>query len=146
MKKQDFSYTITVNKTAKEVFDKVNQVSKWWISNVDGKATETDDIFTVSLGTTSKTFKVVELIPEKKMVWEVTDCYLPWNTDVNEWKDTRLVWEIAAKDDGVQLSFTHAGLAPNLECYQQCAKSWSAYLQESLFRFISQGEGMPNMF
>ena len=145
MKKQEFNCSITVNITAKEAFEKISHVSEWWVSNVEGSTQNMNDIFTVSLGTTWKRFKIIEVIPDSKVVWEVIDCNLPWNTDLQEWKGTWIVWEISTSNNFTKINFTHAGLT-ELDCADQCEKAWSSYIQESLFKFITKGKGLPNKF
>ncbi|MBS1525546.1 MAG: SRPBCC domain-containing protein [Bacteroidetes bacterium] len=142
---QYINCSITANITAREAFEKISHVSRWWISNVEGKSANPGDIFTVSLGTTWVTFKLVEVVPEKKVVWEITDCFLPWLNDKTEWTGSRIIWNVQRANGGVEISFTHT-LAPEMECFNQCEKAWTAYIKESLFNYIKEGKGMPNKF
>src|SRR6266498_4506507 len=143
---QDFTCSIIANITAKEAVEMISHVSEWWISNIKGKSQKLNDVFTVRLGTTWKTVKIIKVVPDKKVVWQVTDCYLPCNNDKTEGKNTKIVWEVSTTKDSTQISFTHLGLVPELQCYNQCKKSWSSYIKESLFKFITQGKGLPNKF
>jgi len=145
MENHDYNATIHVNVTAQEAFEKISSVSEWWISNVEGNTQKLNDVFTVSLGTTWKKFKIIEVVPDKKVVWLITDCCLPWNDDTTEWKNTRIVWEVSATKDSTQISFTHVGLG-DLDCGNQCMNSWNNYIKQSLFNFITKGKGLPNKF
>ena len=51
MKIQDYTVTITVNATAKEAFDSINNVSRWWTENLEGSSQKLNDEFTVHFGT-----------------------------------------------------------------------------------------------
>jgi hypothetical protein len=143
MKKQDYKASITVNATAQEVFKSINSVSDWWTTNFEGNSEKLNDVFTVRFGETFITVKVVELIPYKKILWQVVDCYKHWLKDKKEWKDTTMSWEISAKENATQISFTHIGLVPGIECYNGCEKAWNFYVNESLFKLLAEGKGIP---
>ena len=144
MKKQDYSTSIPTNATPKESFKCVNSVSKWWTENIEGSSQNPDGIFTVRFGTTWKTFKIIEFVPDKKVVWQVTDCNMPWNKNKTEWKNTKIVWEVSKKDNKTQIRFTHLGLVPDFECFDACSNAWTDYLQNSLKNLITTGKGQPN--
>jgi len=143
MKKQDYTISITVDTTAQEAFNSINSVSKWWTENLEGSSQKPDDEFTVRFGETFITVKIVELIPNKKILWHVIDCYKHWLKDKKEWKDTTMSWEISAEKNATQISFTHIGLVPGIECYNGCEKAWNFYVKESLFKLLTEGKGIP---
>lgn len=145
MKKQDYNTTITVNATAQKVYKNINNVSDWWSRSFEGHSKKLDDIFTVHFGETSITVKIVELIPNKKVVWHVIDCYKHWLKDKKEWKDTRMNWEISSEKNATQIHFTHIGLVPGVECYDGCEKAWDFYIKVSLFKLLSEGKGTPEL-
>ena len=143
MKKQDYNATIVAKTSAAEAFSNFNRVSAWWTENTEGDTDSLDSVFTIHFGEAFVTFKVVEFIPEKKVVWLVTDCYLHWLNDKKEWKDTRISCEFSTEKELTQLHFTHIGLAPGIECYDGCVKGWDQYFKDSLFRLITEGKGLP---
>ncbi|MGI8952777.1 MAG: SRPBCC domain-containing protein [Chitinophagaceae bacterium] len=143
MKKQDYNVTITVKATAKEAFKNINSVSKWWTENLEGSLQKLNDVFTVYFGETFVTFKIIEVVPDKKIVWLVTDCYLHWLKDKKDWKGTKIVFEILEQKDSTKIIFTHVGLVPEIECYNDCIKGWDQYIKGSLFKLISEGKGLP---
>jgi hypothetical protein len=145
MKKQDYNTTITVNATAQEAFENINNVSDWWSKSFEGHSKKLNDIFTVYFGETSVTVKIVELVPNKKVVWHVIDCYKHWLKDKKEWKDTKMTWEISSGKNATQIHFTHFGLVPGVECYNGCEKAWNFYIKESLFKLITEGKGLPEL-
>ncbi|WP_309640537.1 hypothetical protein [Flavobacterium sp.] len=144
MKNQDYTTSMTVATAANEVFESINSISKWWTENVEGRSQQVDDVFTVRFGATFITLKVIESIPDKKIVWLVTDCNKHWLQNKKEWKDTQIVWEIATNSKATQIDFTHLGLIPNLECYGACENAWTDYLHNSLMHLILTGKGQPN--
>lgn len=145
MKNQDYNCSITVGITAKEALEMISHVSEWWISTVEGNTQKLNDEFTVRFGTTWKAFKITEVVADKKIVWSVTDCNLPWNTNLKEWKNTKVIWELSKEKDKTKISFTHVGLA-ELDCGTQCSNSWGNYIKQSLFKLITEGKGFPNKF
>ena len=88
--------------------------------------------------------KITEVIPNKKVVWQVMDNYFSFTKDKSEWKDNKIIFEITEKDNKTQLQFTQVGLAPEYECYDICENAWSTYIQKSLHSLITTGKGQPN--
>jgi hypothetical protein len=143
MKKRDYHTSIRVNATVQEAFKNINSVSDWWTTSFEGHSEKLNDVFTVRFGETFITVKIVELIPYRKILWRVVDCYKHWLKDKKEWKDTKMSWEISAEKYATQISFTHIGLVPGIECYEGCEKAWSFYVKESIFKLLAEGKGIP---
>ncbi|HUP10858.1 MAG TPA: hypothetical protein VM187_01555, partial [Niastella sp.] len=89
-------------------------------------------------------FKIVELVPGKKVVWQVLDNYFKFTNDSNEWKGNTIVFDISTNNNKTELRFTQAGLTPEYECYEVCMKAWSNYVKNSLYKLITTGKGEPN--
>ena len=143
MKKQDYTATILVKATANKAFQCINQVTAWWTENIVGSSEKLNDVFTTHFGETFVTMKIVESVPDKKLVWNVADCYLHWLADKKEWKGTQIVFEISAEGDSTRIQFTHIGLEPQVECYDMCVKGWDQYFKGSLAKLINEGTGLP---
>jgi len=144
MKKQDYHTSIRVDATPHEAFESINSVSHWWTENLEGDSRKPDDEFTVRFGDVhySKQ-KLIEVIPDKKVVWLVTDSKLNFLKDKDEWTNTRIVFEIISQDKQTEVHFTHIGLTPEIECFDACSNAWSQYIQQSLRRLIRTGKGQP---
>jgi hypothetical protein len=84
---------------------------------------------------------VTQLIPDKKMVWTVDECYMPWYSDKQEWKDTQMIFELLEKEGETRLTFTHEGLTPDVECYKDCKPGWTHWITRSLFSYLITGKG-----
>jgi Activator of Hsp90 ATPase homolog 1-like protein len=143
MKKQDYMSTILVKATTNKAFKSINDVAAWWTENIEGSSEKGNDVFIVHFGEAFVTMKIVESVPDKRVVWNVTDCYLHWLADKKEWKDTRIVFDISAEGDSTRIEFTHVGLTPQVECYDSCVKGWDQYIKDSLSRLINEGKGLP---
>ncbi|MCW3125819.1 MAG: hypothetical protein JWO03_1477 [Bacteroidetes bacterium] len=140
----DYTTTLLVDQSPKEVFHAINNVSNWWTAAVEGSTEKLNDIFTVHFGETFITSKVTELIPGQKIVWHVTDCNKHWLKNKKEWVGTTMTWEISQKDSKTQIHFTHEGLVPTLECYGGCSNAWDEYIKDSLYKLLTEGVGMPS--
>jgi hypothetical protein len=141
VKEQSFHTSIEVAVTPAEAFNHINNVSKWWIRNFKGESTSLNDEFSVTVpGQHYSKHKLIELVPDKKVVWLVTDSTLDWiKKDKNEWTNTKMVFEITPKGDKTVIKFTHEGLVPDQECYAKCSKGWSGIIMERLYGFITEG-------
>lgn len=142
MNTSDFTTTITVDNSAQEVFYAIKNVRGWWQGEVTGHSHQLNDEFEYRMKDIhfSKQ-KVVELVPNQKVVWLVTDSNLSFTKTKNEWTGTKIVFEITEANDKIILTFTHQGLIPSFECYGGCSNGWSKLIQESLFSLITTGKG-----
>jgi len=143
MKNKDLTTVLQINVSAKEAFDKISKVGDWWATNIIGNTKNLNDVFDVRFGKTFSTIKITECIADKKIVWSIMDSSLPLFNDPQVWKDTQIVWEISDENNSSQITMTHIGLTPENECYPDCKKGWSFYVQQSLAKLITEGKGLP---
>jgi len=144
MKSQDFNCSITANVTAEEAMDAISKVATWWEKDITGVAEKLNDEFTVHFSQESFVkFKITEFIPETKVVWAVTDCYLPWFNNKTEWTGTNIIFVISTENNQTIMHFTHKGLVPQVECYEMCVKGWTQYIPGSLLKLLTERVGQP---
>ena len=140
-----FTTTFLVEQSPEEVFDAVNNVRGWWSGNIEGSTDKLGAEWTYRYKDMHRSKqKITELVPGKKIVWHVLDSYLSFVKDKTEWNGTDVVFEISKKDGKTQLKFTHAGLVPDFECYDDCSNAWGGYINGSLRNLIIKGKGRPN--
>jgi uncharacterized protein YndB with AHSA1/START domain len=144
MNNQNFTATIEVEKSPQTVFNSItNDVAKWWGGkDLKGNSTKLNDEFIIHHeGAHYSKQKLVEVIPDKKIVWLVTESTLHWlQNDKQEWTNTKMIFEITPKGDKTVLHFTHEGLVPGRECYAKCEQGWSMVIKDWLLHFITDGK------
>lgn len=141
MKKQDFTTTIVVDQTPKQVFAAINNPQNWWSGEINGNTTKLNDEFTYRYKDLhfSKQ-RIVEMIPGQKVAWLVTESSINYAEDKKEWTGTKIVFEISEQDNKTRLRFTHLGLDPDIECFDSCSSSWSQLIGQALFALITTGK------
>ncbi len=140
------SYTKTMRiqappRTVYEAVTTVSGLEGWWSNDTFSKNGE----ITVRFGEIFQTLKLRDLAPDKNVVWEFTEHYLPLEgtTQTDDWVGTSASFDIQPNSDGSSsLVFTHVGLTPQLDCYDECFAGWNLYL-ESLKQYIEHGTGTP---
>ncbi len=145
MNTPDFTTTLVVDQTPKQVFDAITNVRGWWSEEIEGDTDKLNAEFKYHYEDVHNCkMKIIEFIPDEKVVWFVLDNYFKFTHDTSEWINTKIRFEISEKDTRTQLRFTHHGLVPEYECFEICRDAWTNYIQKSLRDLISTGKGMPN--
>lgn len=133
----NFTYNFSTDKTASEVYNFLLDSTKWWVGfyeeTITGSSQNIGDEFSFFAGGGMHITKqkLVELIPSKKIAWLVIESNLSYLKDHNEWNNTKLIFNISKNSTGDTLvQFTHEGLAPQVECYNQCSSTWLHYLEQ----------------
>jgi Activator of Hsp90 ATPase homolog 1-like protein len=141
---QDFTTTFSVDRQAEEVFAAINDVRGWWGEDVEGSNEKVGDEFTYRVKDIHYSkMKVVELIPNEKIVWLVLDNHLDFVEDQSEWVGTQITFDIVARSDQTQVRFAHLGLVPQYECFDICSNAWGSLMHGSLRNLITTGTGNP---
>jgi len=139
---RDDSYTtsFTVDRSPDQVFAAINDVRAWWSGEIEGRTDLLGAEFTYRYDDLHRTTQsITELEPGKKVVWHIVASDLSFVANNREWHDTDVVFEIASAGGRTEVRFTHRGLRPALECYQDCSAAWGHYINDALFRWISTG-------
>lgn len=142
---QDFSATIIVNRSAAEAYNAIKNFRGWWSEEIEGNTDELNEIFFYHYKDIHLCkIRLIEMIPDKKLVYQVIENEFNFIEDKSEWVDTKLIFDITAEGSKTKITFTHKGLVPAYECYQVCNDAWTGYITNSLRNFIENGKGNPN--
>jgi hypothetical protein len=147
MKTDGFRTSFTVDQSPDQVFGAINHVRGWWSGTIDGESDRVGAEFTYRYKDFHRSKqKVIELVPGKRVVWQVTDADLSSFASRTEWIGTEIICEIAEKNGGTELQFTHVGLVPAFECYGDCSGAWGALVGTNLRKLIATGKDQPDVF
>ena len=148
MTDKSFTATIEVDKSPEDVFRCItNDVAKWWGGkDLEGSTTKLNNEFIINHpGAHYSKQKLIEVIPDKKIVWLVTESKLDWlKKDQEEWTNTKMIFEINNKGGKTLLHFTHEGLLPEMECFKTCSKGWGMVIKDWLFTYLTEDKSHFN--
>lgn len=145
MESKDFTTTILVDKTPEKAFKAIKNLRAWWSEDIEGETAKLNEVFFYHYKDIHLCkIKLIEIIPNEKLIYQIIDNQFNFTKDKNEWINTQLIFEISTKNNKTQIEFTHEGLVPEYECYKICEDAWSNYIKKSLFELISSGKGEPN--
>ena len=130
----DLLHEIFVNAPAEKVYAAIatqKGLRLWWTADttieerVGGSA-----VFGFDKRATVFRMKVEELAPSRRVV-------LSCHGDIEEWKGTRLAWEIVPQDRGSSVQFRHANWREATHLFAICNSSWG----ELMHRLRDYSEG-----
>jgi hypothetical protein len=141
----DFTTTLLVDQTPEQAFKAITNVRGWWSEEIEGDTEKLNDEFTYHYEDVHYCqIKLIEVIPNQKVVWFVKYNYFKFTKDRSEWTGTKMSFEISEKGDKTEIRVTHHGLVPEFECFNICSNAWTQYIQQSLKNLITTGKGQPN--
>jgi len=115
------------------------KIGDWW-GDQDKPADQVGDVFTMSWGEPWYQFKIVEYIPNKKVVWECIDSKQiigDLEGVEKEWVGTQLHWTINhLNEKEIELIFKHEGLVPDFICYDFCSNTWDRFITFNLKKYL----------
>jgi hypothetical protein len=136
MTKKDYTFRFESSKAPETIFSTLLDVRKWWSGiygeEIKGNTKKIYDEFSFSAGDGAHYSHqlLTELVPGKKITWQVTDSKLTFLDKPDEWKGTEICFDVVTKGNKSQVTFTHRGLVPAIECYDTCSDAWSQYLKK----------------
>jgi hypothetical protein len=144
MSNENLSIAFTVEQSPEEAFAAITRVRDWWSGDVDGPTDQLGAVFTYRYQDIHRsTQRVTELVAGRRVTWHIEDSFLSFASDKSEWDGTDVIFELSPVDAGTEVRFTHVGLAPAVECYDQCSSAWQFYVGGSLRTLITKGQGQP---
>lgn len=133
---ENFKYEFETFKKPSEIFKVLKEIPEWWSGfykeTILGQSNKISDEFTFHAGEGAHytRLRVVELVPNKSIVWEVVESQLTFVDDMHEWNGTHIRFDLKENDEMSIVTFTHDGLVPSFQCYNNCSSAWSQYLHQ----------------
>lgn len=144
MTTKNYTTSFSVDRSPAQVFAAINNVRGWWSEDIEGPTDALGAEFAFQHhGLHRSIQKITEFVTGKKVVWHVTDSHISFVQDKTEWRGTDVVFEIEHTDGTTDLRFTHIGLVPTVECYEDCSGAWGFLINDSLCSLITTGQGKP---
>ncbi|MBU6340496.1 MAG: SRPBCC domain-containing protein [Bacteroidetes bacterium] len=130
----DFTCAFLAPQSPSELFKILLDVRNWWsgkyAETIEGASSRLGDEFSFSAGGGAHFTRqrLVELVPNEKIVWLVIESKLTFIEEQAEWEGTRFGFDLSREGDQTKITFTHTGLVPEIACYESCSTGWMAYL------------------
>lgn len=145
MNNNSFTATIVVSKSPAETFHAIKNFRGWWSEEIDGNTDKLNQTFFYHFKDIHLCkMELIEMVPDKKLVYRVVENDFNFINDKTEWVNTKLIFDISNEGAKTKVKFTHEGLVPEYECYNVCNDAWTGYIGNSLKDFIDTGKGNPN--
>jgi hypothetical protein len=145
MTNNSFTTVILVEQSPMAAFDAINRPRDWWGKEIEGRTDRLGEEWTYRYKDMHFSKQsTTEFAPGRRVVWHVADAQMNFLKDKSEWKNTDLVFDIARKGDKTEIRFTHAGLVPEVECFDICKNAWTGLIADSLKGLIESGQGLPD--
>ena len=117
MDQQDFTATILVKQSPAIAFEAIKNFQAWWSEDIEGKTDKLNEVFFYHYKDVHLCkMKLIEIEPNKKLIYQVLDNQFNFVTDKNEWINTKLIFEVSEENERTKIKFTHKGLVPEYEC------------------------------
>jgi len=140
----DYTASFVVDRSPQDVFAAINNVRGWWGEDVQGSNDKVGDEFAYRVQDIHYSkLRVIELDPDRKVVWLVLENHMNFVQDQSEWVGTRISFEIVDQGAQTEVRFTHHGLVPQFECFDVCSDAWGSLMHQSLPGLITSGTGHP---
>lgn len=137
---QDFQTTLDLTASPETVFEALTTtsgVSSWWAPATGSASTGGDLAF--MFGEHLVRFRVTDADRPTRVRWYTVDCDV-----MPDWVGTTIAFDLSSTETGgTTLHFRHAGLVPQLACYEQCSNDWGNFLHSSLVSYLETGTGHP---
>lgn len=147
MSQVNFATSLEVKSSPADVFKAVINPRAWWSEEILGTTDKLNAEWSYQFGDNHRCkMKVIEMVPNKKVVWLVEDNYFKNAKDQTEWVGNQLVFEINHHGETTQLTFTQLGLVPSYTCYKSCEWAWTGFIQKSLQSLITSGRGQLHWY
>ncbi len=134
----DIMHRVGVKAAPRDVYNAITareRLAGWWTDDTRGQS-EVGGVVHFQFGDRGFfDMKVLELAPEQRVVWQVTD-------GPKEWIGTKVIWELTPEGAGTTIRFKHQGWREQVDFMGHCSTKWATFLL-SLKSLLETGSGRP---
>jgi uncharacterized protein YndB with AHSA1/START domain len=113
----------------------IEGLAGWWTTDTRGSS-RIGDIIEFRFGTRGRMdAKVLELEPQKRVLWQIVD-------GPKEWIGTKISFDLKREGDCTGVLFKHQGWKEPIEFMHHCSTKWAMFLM-SLKSLAETGKGAP---
>jgi uncharacterized protein YndB with AHSA1/START domain len=117
-----------------EAITTLDGLAAWWTQDTTG-GTDVGEVITFRFPQGGFDMRVAELVPGRRVLWEVVD-------GPPEWVGTTVSWDLHEQDGWTIVLFAHAGWSEPVEFMHHCSTKWATFLM-SLKGLVESGAGAP---
>jgi uncharacterized protein YndB with AHSA1/START domain len=132
----DILHRVGINASPRDVYGALttrDRLADWWTNETRGHG-DVGSVIHFRFGDRGFfDMKVLELDPETRVVWEVTD-------GPTEWIGTRVIWELSPEGAGTTIRFKQQGWREPVDFMHHCSTKWATYVM-SLKSLLETGKG-----
>jgi len=107
----------------------------WWTDDTEGGDGGLGEVVKFRFLQGGFDMKVLELEPDRRVLWEVVD-------GPEEWIGTKVVWDLKQEGEYTIILFQHQGWKEPVEFMNHCSTKWAIFLM-SLKSLVETGKGAP---
>jgi uncharacterized protein YndB with AHSA1/START domain len=112
----------------------IEGLARWWTTDTSGES-KVGGTIQFRFGNGGFDMKVLELQPDKRVLWQVAD-------GPEEWLGTKISFDLRRDGDWTIVLFKHAGWKEPVEFMHHCSTKWAVFLL-SLKALLETGKGRP---
>jgi len=120
----EIHHLVFIKSTPEKIYEAITTqrgIASWWSASNNAKP-EAGSVYRISFGGDYyKEIKVSELVPGKKVTWDILDAH-------PEWLNTKVTFDIAMGKNSAELRFNHSGWKEYTDMFAQCSYHWAIYL------------------
>jgi uncharacterized protein YndB with AHSA1/START domain len=113
----------------------IDGLSGWWTSDTRGESS-LGGVLLFRFGSGGFDMKVLELHPDKRVLWQVID-------GPQDWIGTKVSFDLKQEGDWTIVLFKHEGWKEPVEFMHHCSTKWAVFLL-SLKSLLETGKGAPH--
>jgi uncharacterized protein YndB with AHSA1/START domain len=134
----DILHRVGIKSSAKDAYKALTTIdglAGWWTSTTKGDSKVGGQIHFQFGDRGFFDTKVLELIPNERVLWQVVD-------GPAEWVGTKIGFDLKQEGEQATVLFKHQGWKEPVEFMHHCSTKWAIFLM-SLKSFVETGKGTP---